>query len=99
MDSAFLICKLIYQKNAATYAEKGSADMLKRFLKQKIRKGSKVLIPRTGGHYSEGSVVWIAGDKAEVSFPVGLTYRGMPSSYDPDELAYKVVPINKLKVV
>lgn len=54
------------------------------------------MVPRTGGHYSEGVIRHIMEDKAEVEFIVGVTYRG-EITHNPNDYATKTLPLVQLK--
>jgi hypothetical protein len=61
-----------------------------------LKEGSRVLIPRTGGGYSPGTVVAILDDRAMVEFKIGKTLRGQQSP-DPNLIGAKVVFVSQLK--
>jgi len=62
-----------------------------------LNSGDKVQVPRTGGGYSNGIIIAIDDDRAIVEFPLGNTYRGMPSNpEDREETATKNVALDKL---
>jgi len=63
----------------------------------KFKEGSKVLVPRTGGGYSPGTIVAILGDRAAVEFKIGKTYRGQDNPYPPDLFGTKAVYLSELK--
>lgn len=65
----------------------------------KFKEGSKVLVPRTGGGYSPGTIVAILGDRAAVEFKIGETYRGQDNPYPPDLLGTKAVYLSELKPI
>lgn len=61
--------------------------------------GSTVMVPRSSGNYSLGTVLAINTEEAFVSFPVGNTFRGESHNYDPLEMAQKQVAIERLIAV
>lgn len=62
-----------------------------------IKPGDKVMVPRTGGGYTEGTVLAIHEDRAITEFPVGDTYQGKPHEFDRGEMATKNVAVKKLR--
>lgn len=60
-----------------------------------MEKGDSVLVPRTSGEYSPGTVVFIKDGQAMVEFLLGATYRGQKSS-NPNKIGTKFVPVDKL---
>lgn len=67
--------------------------------KPKIKVGSTVLVPRTGGYKCLGIVKNLIDPMAEVVFPVGPALRGQDHNYDPSEWASKTVDLEKLELV
>lgn len=62
-----------------------------------FKPGDKVKVPRTGGGYSDGTILAIHGGRAITEFPVGKTFRGMANNFAPeDEIATKSVALDKL---
>ena len=62
-----------------------------------LKVGDKVMIPRTGGGYSEGTIVSICRERAITEFPVGKTYRGKPNVLVSEtEIATKNVALKSL---
>jgi len=69
-------------------------------LKETIKKGNKVLIPRTGGGKSLGTVTWVESGMARVDFPTGVNLRGLPAPTDLiSGTAHKIVPVSQLELV
>lgn len=62
-----------------------------------FKEGSKVLVPRTGGGYSPGTIVAILGDRAAVEFEIGRTYRGQDNPRSPNSIGAKIVYLSELK--
>jgi len=55
------------------------------------------MVPRTGGGYTDGTIIDIHDDMARTSFPVGETFRGRPvNSKDKGRTAYKTVALKEL---
>lgn len=63
--------------------------------KSNVSVGSQVLVPRTGGGYSPGEIVYIKDDVAVVEFLLGDTYKGGKSP-DPNIVGTKKVKISEL---
>ena len=63
-----------------------------------VKEGDKVLVPRTSGDFTPGTIVFVYGEKALVEFPIGLTFKGKPAPAEyQNEMGAKVVNINKLR--
>lgn len=60
-----------------------------------MKEGSSVLVPRTSGEWSPGTIVLVQDNWAMVEFPLGATYRGGESP-DPNKIGSKVVSVNEL---
>lgn len=62
-----------------------------------LKVGDKVKAPRTGGGYSEGTILSIHGGRAITEFPIGKTFQGRVNDFAPeDEMAIKNVALDKL---
>jgi len=62
-----------------------------------LKLGDKVKVPRTGGGYTEGTIIDIYEDMARTSFIVGETYWGKPiKPEDEGRTAYKNVALKNL---
>lgn len=63
-----------------------------------MKEGDKVLIPRTSGDFTPGTIIFVHGEKALVEFPIGLTFKGKPAPAEcQNKMGTKVVNINKLR--
>jgi hypothetical protein len=63
-----------------------------------VKEGDKVLIPRTSGDFTPGTIIFVHGEKALVEFPIGLTFKGKPAPAEcQNKMGTKVVNINKLR--
>ena len=65
-----------------------------------MKEGDKVLVPRTSGDFTPGTILFIHREKALVEFPIGLTFKGKPapSEYQ-NEMGTKVVNVSQLRLV
>ena len=62
-----------------------------------MKEGDKVLVPRTSGDFTPGTIIFIYGEKALVEFPIGLTLKGKPAPVEyQNEIGTKVVNLDKL---
>ena len=62
-----------------------------------VKEGDKVLVPRTSGDFTPGTIIFIHGEKALVEFPIGLTFKGKPAPVEyQNEMGTKVVSLNRL---
>ncbi len=63
-----------------------------------MKEGDKVLVPRTSGDFTPGTIVFVYGEKALVEFPIGLTFKGQPAPVEyQNEIGTKVVSVDKLR--
>jgi hypothetical protein len=62
-----------------------------------VKEGDKVLVPRTSGDFTPGTIIFVYGEKALVEFPIGLTFKGKPAPVEyQNEMGTKVVSLNRL---
>jgi hypothetical protein len=68
---------------------------------ENLKAGDEVMIPRTGGGESKGTIIAIYGDMAKVMFPIGNSYRGkaLPEGITPEEPAYKNIELSRLRLI
>jgi hypothetical protein len=65
-----------------------------------VKEGDKVLVPRTSGHFTPGTIVFVHGEWALVEFPIGLTFKGKPAPVEyQNEIGTKVVNVSQLQLV
>lgn len=67
-----------------------------------MKEGDNVLVPRTGGGSSPGTILMINPNngKALVEFIIGDTFQGQPAPEEiKNETGTKVVDINKLRLL
>jgi hypothetical protein len=62
-----------------------------------MNRGDKVMVPRTGGGFTMGTVLEVYQDRARVTFPIGHTFRGQPRPVV--GMGYKTVKLSELKTV
>ncbi|NLO22297.1 MAG: hypothetical protein GX119_09925 [Syntrophomonadaceae bacterium] len=61
-----------------------------------FEKGEKVLVPRTSGEKTVGTVIGFTAKGVVVEFPIGTTYQGFQHDYNPEELGVKIVNAERL---
>lgn len=67
---------------------------------QDFKAGDPVMVPRTGGGHTQGTVIAVGYGYAITEFPIGGTYRGEPARPEhQDRMANKKVPLADLKLV
>jgi len=65
-----------------------------------VKEGDKVLVPRTSGDFTPGTIIFVYGEKALVEFPIGLTFKGKPAPAEyQNETGTKVVDVDKLRLL
>ena len=65
-----------------------------------MKEGDKVLVPRTSGDFTPGTIIFIHGEKALVEFPIGLTFKGKPAPTEyQNEMGTKVVSLGELHLL
>lgn len=58
--------------------------------------GDKVLVPRTSGEKTVGTIIGFIAQDAVVEFPIGNTYRGRKHDFSKNKIATKTVAAEEL---
>lgn len=81
-------------------AEDNSTDIYRYVRRKTVAKvGDHVMVPRSGGGCTPGTVIYASGDMITVQFPIGDNFRGGPSPYAPDAMATKKLKNYEILVI